>query len=325
MNLKSSYLGIDLKNPIIASSSTLTGNIEDIEKLANAGVGAIVLRSLFEEEILADMQKLDSQSDMYFWYPKATELINQLSKKSGVNNYLDLIKNAKDRVEVPVIASINCFTENNWPEYASKIEAVGADGLELNIYIPPSDASISSQDIEERYITIIKSVQENTRLPIGIKIGYYFTNLRNFVARIAQTGIKGLVLFNRYYRPDININNLSMVSGNNFSTSSELTPLLRWITLLFKDIPFGVSASSGVHTSEDLIKVILSGASSVHIASTLYINGAGQVGKMLEGLEKWMQTNSYSSIDDFKAKVASLPEAQEHFERIQFIQKTFGV
>lgn len=324
MNLSVNYLGINLPGPIIVGSSNLTNSVKKIKKCAEQGAGAVVIKSLFEEQILVDKGKLMSQEDMYFWYPEAVEFVNNFSKEEGVEQYLNLIKEAKSNVDIPVIASINCVSPNEWPVFASEIEKSGADALELNVQINPTKTLDEPKKIEELYFEIIKKVKENTVLPIAVKIGYHFTDLAGFIKKICATGVDGLVLFNRFYRPDIDINTMNIVHSNVFSSAEELTTTLRWVGLMSGRIDCDIAASTGIHDHAGVIKQLLAGASAVQVCSALYKNGIEYLGTMQNELKKWMEKNRFESIRDFKGKVSDDEELAEAFERVQFMKKTTG-
>ncbi|MFW5804109.1 MAG: dihydroorotate dehydrogenase-like protein [bacterium] len=324
MNLQVKYMGLTLENPIIISSSSLTASVEKIKKLADNGAGGIVLKSLFEEQIITSPEKLYKQEEMYFWYKDAIDQVNSLAKEEGVENYLKLIKEAKESVPVPIIASINCITPNEWPSFAAKIEEAGADGIELNIFIPPTNPLASTESIEKTYFDIINEVSNKTSLPIGIKISPFFTSLSKTIIDLSGTNVKGIVLFNRYYTPDIDIENLSVISNNVLSSPMEYSSSLRWISLLNNQVKCDLAASTGIHDSPAIIKQILAGASAVEIASVLYSKGIDYLVTLLKDLQTWMKKHNYQEIADFKGKVSQLEENQSAFERVQFMRKTAG-
>ena len=254
MDLSSTYLGLKLKNPIIVSSSRLTSTIENIKKCAEHGAGAIVLKSLFEEQLLADPEKLIDQDKKYFWYPEAVDFINEHSKEQGLKEYLDLIKDAKAETSVPIIASINCNTPDEWPKFAAKLEEAGMDRLELNISIMPFDEEASSQDIEDTYIDIVAEVKKNVTVPIAVKIGPMFTNIYGLVNRLDKAGADAVVLFNRFYRPDIDIENEKVVRNNVLSGPEEITQPLRWVSLLAGKVDCDIAGNTGIHTADGMVK-----------------------------------------------------------------------
>lgn len=324
MNLSSSYMGVPLRNPLVVGSSGLTHTAENVRKCAVAGAGGVVLKSLFEEQFIADKKKLQDQDEMYFWHPEAMDHIGTVSKEHGTDAYLRLIEESKRMTGIPIFASLNCVTATEWPSFAKKIESAGADGIELNIFIPPTQINVSSQQIEKRYVEIIEAVRNQVSLPISVKLGYFFTNLSGTIYNLSQTGIRSMVLFNRYYRPDIDIEKLKVITGNIFSAPEEITIALRWIALMSSKISVELSAATGVHDAEGAIKYILAGASSVQICSVLYLKKIVFLQDILAGIERWMHQKGYKSINDFRGLISKMYETDPLFDRVQFIRKTTG-
>jgi len=242
-------------------------------------------------------------------------------KDDSVNKYVDLIKDVKTSVSIPVIASVNCVSAHEWTDFAKKIEQAGADALELNIFLMPSDTKKTGQEIEETYFNVIKKVLNTVKIPVAVKMSHYFSNLGNMIQRLSETGISGLVLFNRSYSPDIDINKMEIVSSNVFSKPEDYTLPLRWTALTSDHVKCSLAASTGIHDAKAMIKLLLAGASAVQVASTVYINGVGQINKMLSELESWMSENNYLNIDQFKGKLSqkNLKNPAE-FERVQFMK-----
>ena len=323
MDLKTHYMGLELKNPIIVSSSKLTGTIDNIQKCADQGAGAIVLKSLFEEQLLADADKLMDRDDKYFWYPEAVDYMNEHSRDYGVKEYLALIEEAKNHTAVPIIASINCTTPDEWPKFASILENAGTDGIELNIAIIPLIGNISSIEIEDTYVEIIKEVKRYSKLPLSVKFGPLFTNPVNIIQRMDEAGADALVIFNRFYRPDINIHNESIVHSNILSGPEEMTQSLRWVSLLSDKVNCAVAANTGIHDAEGVIKQLLAGADATQICSTLYNNGISYIDTILHELKEWMAEHNYNSISDFKGKITRDNENAAAFARVQFMKRNF--
>ncbi|MCF6241419.1 MAG: dihydroorotate dehydrogenase-like protein [Bacteroidales bacterium] len=317
-NLQTSYLGLKLKNPIIVSSSALTNSVEKIKKLEEKGAAAVVLKSLFEEQINYETSSLLQHKR----YPEASDYILHYAKDNTLNEYLNLIKEAKASVSIPVIASINCVSEKDWTKYAADIEEAGADALELNIHIVVSNRDIKSKDIEQKYIDILKNVKEETDLPVAVKIGCHFTNIGRIVDRLNAYGAEGVVLFNRFYEPDIDINNLKFTSGEIFSNPSDIRHSLRWVGITSNLIPnIEISASTGVHDGEAAIKMLLAGAQSVQVCSTLYKHGIDELTKIIQGISDWMDNKNYEKIADFRG-IMSYREIKDPaiYERAQFMK-----
>lgn len=324
MDLTTNYMGLKLANPIIVSSSGLSNTLNKVKKIAENGAGAVVLKSLFEEQIIADQSKLMTQTDMYFWYPDAIEFVNNFTKDQGIEAYINLIKGCKDSVDIPVIASINCISTKEWPSFAEKIEEAGADGIELNISIMPFGKEIESADIEASYYNIVKEVKKYVDIPVSVKLSFYFTNLYLTIKRLKDAGAKGVILFNRFYRPDVDINNLSLASRNVFSSHDEITLSLRWIGLLSKKIDIDFAGSTGIHSGADVIKQILVGASSAQVCTAIYRHGYEYIGTMLEEMITWMRKFGYSNLNQFRGLLVKDDEATAEFERVQFMKRAAG-
>lgn len=322
MDLSTTYMGLELKNPVIVSSSRLTNEIENIQLCAEKGAGAIVLKSLFEEQLLADPKKLMAQDEHYFWFPEAVDYINAHAREQGFAEYLTLIREAKESTSVPIIASINCNTHNEWPKFAAKLEEAGADGLELNISIMPFDEQLTSLDIERNYVEIVSEVKQFVSLPVAVKIGCMFTNLISLVKELEAVEADAIVIFNRFFRPDIDIENERIVPGEIYSSPEEITQSLRWVSLLSSHVKCDLAANTGIHTAEGVIKQLLAGAAAVQICTTLYQNGIEYLEVILSELESWAKGRNYSSLDQFRGKLGKVQENTAAFSRLQYLKKT---
>ncbi len=323
MDISTTYMGLKLKNPLIVSSSKLTGSIDSIKKCVDYGAGAIVLKSVFEEQIRAEAESTVVHSNnMYYWFPEAKEHIMDLSVDTKLDNYLKFVSDVKKEVDVPIISSINCNTPDDWPKFASAIQKAGADALELNIGIFPFNDSQSGTEIEDIYVNILKEVNKNVTIPVSIKLGYYFTNISSIATKLVESGVDALVLFNRYLRPDINIDTLEVVDDNNMSSPEELNISMRWIALLSGNkLGCQLAASTGIHDHVGLIKQLLSGADVGQICSALYLHGFEQIDKILDGLRSWMMEHKYESIADFRGISVNDKTTLASFERIQFMKR----
>jgi len=324
MDLSTTYMGLKLRNPLIVSSSRITSTVEDIKKCADYGAGAIVLKSLFEEQFIADSNRLMDQDQGYFWYPEAIEFINLHSKEHGIKSYLKLIQGAKAQCNVPIIASVNCVSANEWPRYAKQLVEAGADGIELNVFIVPKDEKISSTAIEDHYVKIIEEVRKNVDIPIAIKIGPFFSNAFNMTSRLCKAGVNGIVVFNRFYRPDIDIDTEEITRPNYLSCPQEMGQPLRWVSLFSTRVKCDIAGNTGIHDGNGMIKMILAGAAAVQVCSTLYINGLGYIDTMINDLQKWMTWKGYGKIDDFKGKLTRHHDNIAAFERVQFLKQALG-
>jgi dihydroorotate dehydrogenase (fumarate) len=328
MNLSTSYLGLQLKNPIIVASSGLTDHVDKIIDLERHGAGAVVLKSLFEEEIIAEMDsKMKQMAASGFIYPETLDYYDNSENEydESALQYIKLIKDAKAAVNIPVIASINCVSSKNWTYFPRQIEEAGADALELNLFILPTDFSRNNRDNENVYFDIISEVLKQIKIPVAIKISFYFSDLGSMIQRLSKTGIRGIVLFNRFYSPDIDTDTLQVTSGFVLSSPAELALSLRWVAIMSNRIDCDIAASTGVHNGNDVIKQLLAGAKVVQIASSLYKNYSGQIESMLNEVKVWMESKNFSSIEDFRGKLAQKnvknPAA---YERIQFMKNFRG-
>ena len=321
MNLTTSYLGLNLKNPIIVGSSTFTGTVDGIVKCAKAGAGAVVLKSLFEEQILSDIKKEEGYTDIYTHNVDADLYMKTFLRGNEIAIYTNLIREAKKNVDIPIIASINCADKGEWMSFAKELQNAGADALELNIAVSPFDKDIASKDIEDEVVNIFKEVKKTVTIPVSVKLGDHFTNIGNLAFRLSMAGAAGLVLFNRFYNPTIDIEEMKAVPGSALSVEEENGNTLRWISLLAaQGIPCSLSASTGVHTPDDVVRQILAGASSVQVCSVLYKKGINVIGDMIAGMENWMKKHNFNSIGDFKGKCSASADVKV-FERLQYLRR----
>lgn len=325
-DLTTTYMGLKLRNPIIAASSGLTNSIEDIKEFEENGAGAIVLKSIFEEEIRRELAKDMGKMNMdNFLYPETMDYYDNYAEDDSLTNYLRLISEAKKAVSIPIIASVNCVSAEKWPYYAETLQDAGADALELNVFVMPSDLEKSSVENEKVYFDIVKEVKKHVKIPVSLKISYYSNNLGSFIQKLSSSGIDGLVLFNRFYSPDIDINNLEILSTNVTSSASELPISLRWIGIMHNRVGCDLAASTGIHDGTAIIKQLLAGANVVEIASAFYKNGKGIIKNMLKDITVWMDQKNYKTLNDFRGKMsqdkAKNPAA---YERMQFMKYFAG-
>ena len=326
IDINTRYMGMELKSPIIVGSSGITNSVDKIIECEKYGAGAIVLKSLFEEQIRYETGKTISQVEPAYLYPEAEDYIKNYSRLHKIEEYLNLIRKTKQSVSIPVIASIHCYTSTEWTAFARKIEAAGADALELNVFIMPSDPGKTGDKLENTYLEIIEKVKEEIHIPIALKISYHFTGLANFVTKLSWTGIKGLVLFNRFFSPDIDIDNLKVISTNVFSNPDEISIPLRWIAMLSGNCQCDLAASTGIHDGKGVIKQILAGAKAVQIASILYKQGLSQIQLMNRELQTWMEANNFKKLDDFRGKLSYKNlENPATYERVQFMKHFSGI
>ncbi len=324
-DLSVTYMGLKLKNPLIVSSSSLTNTVERVRRCEDAGAGAVVLKSLFEEQIESETKNLEQQAWPYS-HPEAFDYVRQMGLRMGQEEYLKLIRQAKESIAIPVIASLNCVSPKWWTDYAKQIAGAGADALELNIGIIASDFERSSQDIELLYTEIVESVRSRIELPLAVKIGPYFTSLPKAAESLERAGVSALVLFNRFYQIDIDIDKFELIPGNRFSTPEEIFLPLRWIAILAGRVGCDLASSTGVHDGAGLIKQLLAGANAVQACSHFYLKGLNQVGIMLEELRAWMENHEYKSINDFQGRMCrEASHRPEHYERQQYIKVFVGI
>ncbi|MBN1290759.1 MAG: dihydroorotate dehydrogenase-like protein [Candidatus Latescibacteria bacterium] len=320
-SLQTQYMGLDLNNPIIASSSGITGSVRGVRSCVDAGAGAVVLKSMFEELIIGQSDNLDREI-IQSEHPEAYEYIRaQLGMQLGPRPYLKFIEDVKSQVSVPVIASVNCSTPKWWISYAKNIESSGADGLELNISHFPQSTDEDSCDIESRYVDIVHEVTSQISIPVAVKLGYYFTSLGNIMEDIVEAGAKALVLFNRYYTVDIDIEKKRFVNAVTFSSPEEMSMPLRWTGILSGRLGCDISASTGIHDSEGILKMLLAGASTVQLCSALYQNGPGYIAELIEDLDKWLEKQCVSSVNGIRGLARQQDAAGgELLKRIQYLK-----
>ncbi len=326
VDLSTNYMGLKLKNPIIIGSSGLTKSVDRIKELEANGAGAIVLKSIFEEQIVHQSNDLIIQSETFNLYPEAADYIQNATKSQAVGDYIQLIRDAKREVKIPIIASVNCMNISEWVNFAKDIENAGADALEINVFFLPHDIDIDGEEYEQRYFEIIEKVKANIKIPIALKIGYYFSSLVHTVQKLSWTGISSLVLFNRFIVPDINLESRKLHAANVFSSPNEINIPLRWIALLSDEVKCDISATTGIHDAEGVIKQLLVGATTTQICSTIYINGPKHIGVILKGLSDWMERNGYKTISDFRGSM-SLKKVNNPavFHRSQYMKHLFEV
>lgn len=324
-DLSTHYLGLKLPTPIVVGSCGLTNTVDSIRVLAENRAGAVVLKSLFEEQTIAEFsQNLEQyQAD----HPDALDYIRGYTRANALEEYLDLIADAKKAVDIPVIASINCISAHEWAAFAKAMEKAGADAIELNVSLLPSDPRMTCQESEKQFFEIVEKVSREISIPLALKMSRYSSALANLLSRLSWTGeVAGFVLFNRYFRPDIDIQKMTVTKADIFSAPGESAESLRWIALLSANIDKDLVASTGVHDGEGLIKQLLAGAAAVQVVTTLYKHGTGQISAMLRELEAWMEEKGYDRIVEFRGSLSHRqPGNPAVFERIQFMKQFGGI
>lgn len=316
--LATDYLGLKLKSPVIVSSSRLTAKIENLQLAEESGAGAVVLKSLFEEQILYHIDEVSGHQN----YPEADEYISSYVKSHSVDSYIDLIRNAKKNLNIPVIASINCYTSGNWIDFSEKIQDAQADAIEINAFFMPLDRKTSSGDSEKIYMELAEKLTARLSVPVVMKIGIRFSNILYMIDQFNSRGIKGVVMFNRFFEPDIDIEKKDIIAAPIFSNESEMRYVLRWVAMASAlGIKIDISASTGVRTGDDVIKYLLAGAKTVQVCSVLYQKGIPYLKIINSRLRDWMTQNNYTDINEFRGmlnwKNTRQPVA---FERTQFMR-----
>jgi dihydroorotate dehydrogenase (fumarate) len=324
MNLETNYLGIPLKNPLVPSASPLSSETDTVKELEDAGASAVVMYSLFEEQINQENLALDhfimssgeSYAEALSYFPEPQEYHNL-----NAEEYLEHIRKLKESVEIPVIASLNGVSEGGWMSYAKKMEEAGADALELNIYYIAADPAMTSADVEKMYISDLKAVKESIGIPVAVKLGPYFSSFGNMAVRLEKAGADGLVLFNRFYQPDIDLENLEVQPSLELSSSFEKRLPLRWIAMLRPHLACSLAATTGIHTAGDVIKMILAGADVTMMASVLLYQGPGVLKTILEDMTAWMEEKEYQSLEEMKGAMSSASVSDPTaFERANYIK-----
>jgi dihydroorotate dehydrogenase (fumarate) len=298
VDLGTTYLGLELRSPVVASSSPLTNDDDQLRRLDDAGVGAVVLPSLFEEQLEHDALAIDAMLETNAGvFAEAETFFPELDDyNTGADRYLTHLETTRALVSVPVLASLNGVSVGGWVRYAHLLEQAGADALELNLYQLAADPAVSGADVEQHAIDLVGTVAEAVSIPVAVKVSPFWSSLANLAARFAEAGARGLVLFNRFYQPDLDLDTLVPVPRLALSTSDELRLPLRWIALLRDQVPLSLGATSGVHTWQDAAKVLLAGADVAMMASALLQHGPGRVAEVLDGLRAWMAERGYSSV-----------------------------
>ncbi|MCK5736403.1 MAG: dihydroorotate dehydrogenase-like protein [Spirochaetaceae bacterium] len=323
-NIETQFLGLNLSSPIIVGSSGLTGKTGSIIKMAEAGAGAVVLKSLFEEQILAGIAQETRKGGVIYGQGDIDEYIAFYERKHSINEYMELIRETKKSVSIPVIASINAASDKEWQAICSDLDKSGADALQLNLFITPFDVKISGEGIEDTYVSIVRKVKALTSLPLAVKIGPYFSNIGHLVSRLTEAGAGAVVLFNRYASPDIDIQKMSLKTASVRSSDTEYRSSLRWTALLSHRIESDIAAATGIYDGLTAVKLLLAGAKAVEVVSTVYQNGEKRITEMNESISKWMDENSFTSINDFIGKMSAENTANAlGLERVQYMKK-FG-
>lgn len=324
LNLSTQYMGLTLSSPIIVGASGLTKSVQKIQECEAAGAGAVVLKSIFEEQILSEGDQL-SDANAYV-HSQAWEYINDYSEESAVADFLDLISDAKKSVKIPVIASVHCVSGEGWTEYITRMQKAGADAIELNVNVLTGDTRQKGSKIEETYFELAKSIKCIATVPVSMKISYHFSALSSLLFQLSHSGIKGLVLFSRPYFPDFDIENLELKAARYISHPQEYLVPLRWIAMMSGRLGCDMCASTGVHDAATVIKMLLAGASAVQVVSAIYEKDIKQIEIMNAGIQDWMARHNFENISDFKGRLfQGVSHDRAAFERVQFMKYATGI
>ena len=324
VNISTRYMGLELSSPLIAASSGLTDNVSNLKHFEESGAGAVVLKSLFEEEILLEKKaSLARMNAERFLYPESLEFYDDQDDRNqeSTMKYLDLVRNARASIGIPVIPSINCVTAQHWTYFPHELELAGADAIELNVFIMPSDLIRTKEENEKVYFDIIREVTSRVKIPVALKTSFYFSDLASTLKKFSGTGIGGLVLFNRFYSPDIDLDTLEITTSSVLSNPSDFTNALRWIAIMYGHVDCDLCASTGVHDGKTMIKMLLAGATTVQVASAFYRKGVKHATVMIDELKSWMEKKGYSSPDEFRGLMSSKDTGNPAaFQRVQFMK-----
>ncbi|MDP2721887.1 MAG: dihydroorotate dehydrogenase-like protein [Bacteroidales bacterium] len=324
-DLSTRYLGLNLRNPLVVASSGLTDSLTKIIELEKHGAGAVVLKSLFEEQILMEadyrIRKAEEHGELFVEYSETFDYADVHIKEQELGNYLKLIEEAKSTVRIPVIASINCMSTIEWTDFAKRIEKAGADALELNIFVVPFNLKNSCETNEKTYYHVLQKVKKAVRIPVAIKISPYFSNLGKVIKGLEENHADGVVLFNRFTSPDIDIYNIKTTVAEVLSSPVEMANSLRWVAMMAKRVNMDLAATTGIHNGEAVVKQLLAGATVVQMASALYINGPAYIEKVLAFVTNWMDEKGFETLYQVRGKLSQATTVNpEVYERLQFMK-----
>jgi len=323
IDLTTKYMGLTLKNPIVPSASPLSKRLDTIKAMEDAGAAAVTMYSLFEEQIniealsqhLAVEQSAFMSAEATAYFPKADDYVG------GPDSYLEQIRKAKEAVDVPVIGNLNGVTTGGWTRYAKLIEEAGADALELNVYLIPTRLNLSSDGVENSYLEILREVKAHVTIPVAMKLSPFFSSTPNMVHRLDRSGADGLVLFNRFYQPDFDLDELTVVPHLVLSTPWEMRLPLRWIAILYGHVNASMALTTGIHATEDIVKAIMAGADVANVASVLLAEGIGKISDLVAGVQQWMEEHEYESVNQMKGALSQRNVADpDAFERANYMK-----
>lgn len=315
------YLGLDLKSPVIVSSCSLTADVDKVKEMESCGAGAVVMKSLFEEQIRGEVEFMASAGHSY---PEMDDYLHAYIRSNSIAQYAEKVRAIKKAVSIPVIASINCYSAGEWVEYARQIEAAGADALEINLYDIALDPKTSPASIEDGYVSVVRSIVSGLRIPVAVKIGPHYTSIVNFVDRIATAGAKGVVIFNRFFTPDIDLDKFTLVPASPLSHEGEYAETLRWAAILSSAVKIDISTTTGIHSADSALKMILAGADTVQVCSVIYRHGPSVIREFNTRIAAFLEKNNVEDLSQIRGRLSysTIPDPAM-YERVQFM-KTFG-
>ena len=321
-NLETTYLGLKLKNPLVAASSGLTGTLEKIKELSDAGIGAIVLKSIFEEQINNEVGAMLAEGTQNMDYPEAEDYIRSYLRDNSIVKQTKLVGQARELTGLPIIASVNCIAGEEWTSFAADLEDAGASAIELNIFYLPASRNQTAEEVEQLYLKVVRSVSSRVKIPVSVKIGAHFSNIVGMAERLKANGAAGIVMFNRFYEPDINLDKLELTASEVFSTPQELRHGFRWTGLVHSQVPnLEIAVSTGIHDGHAVVKQLLAGAQVAQLCSTLYLNGSAVIPKILDEVSGFMRKWNFRKIEDFRGRLSyrNLTDPMM-YERSQFMK-----
>lgn len=315
------YLGLDLKSPVIVSSCSLTADVDKVKEMESCGAGAVVMKSLFEEQIRGEVEFMASAG---YSYPEMDDYLHAYIRSNSIAQYTEKVRALKQAVSIPVIASINCYSAGEWVEYARQIEAAGADALEINLYDLALDPRTSPASIEDGYVNVVRSIVSELRIPVAVKIGPHYTSIVNFVDRIATAGAKGVVIFNRFFTPDIDLDKFTLIPASPLSHEGEYAETLRWAAILSSAVKIDISTTTGIHSADSALKMILAGADTVQVCSVIYRHGPSVIREFNTRIAAFLEKNNVEDLSQIRGRLSysTIPDPAM-YERVQFM-KTFG-
>lgn len=326
IDLSTNYLGLTLPSPLIVGSCGLTKSLKSIQQCEAAGAGAVVLKSIFEEQIVADGDGMIPKGEDNLWHTEAYEYIRDYGQETAVADFLDLVRETKKAVKIPVIASVHCLTPGVWTSFITRLQKAGADAIELNVNVLSSDTRLTGAQMENTYYTLAETLRKVTTIPVSLKLGYHFSSMAAVLFRLSHSGIKGLVLFNRPFFPDFDIEKMELIAGRSISNPQEYLMPLRWISMVSGRAGCDLCSATGVHDGKTAVKMLLAGATGVQVVSALYENDIAHLGTMNNEIRAWMERHGHQRIEDFRGKLRqSESRNPAAYERVQFMRHSVGI